>query len=369
MSASLRERIRDPVLWVDLLQLVKTVIAAVVAWLLARKVFGLQQPFLAPWAALLTVHATVYRTLARGAQQVGAVVAGVVIAFAAGSAFGVNAASIAAALLAALLVGSIRALRSESTTAAATALVVLVTGYSGDQSLLLARLLDTGIGIGVGVLVTLVVWAPLRDRSAARQVDRIDDLIGDLLCQMAAQLGRDFHAEDAATWEERTRELDDDIDRAWGVVREARESGRLNPRPRASERARASEDFGAVLERLEQATSEIRSMARSLGKTADTAEVWDPRFRDPWHQLLGRTGRAVADAKAADVAQVRAALEDLSDDLSDDDLPGPFWPVYGALIVNLRNIVDVMDVVAEAQPVVPATRAPQSGALSRLFQR
>ena len=28
----------------------------------------------------------------------------------------------------------------------------------------------------------------------------------------------------------------------------------------------------------------------------------------------------------------------------------PEWPVYGALIINLRNIIDVMDRVAEANP-------------------
>ena len=27
------------------------------------------------------------------------------------------------------------------------------------------------------------------------------------------------------------------------------------------------------------------------------------------------------------------------------------WPVYGALIINLRNIIDAMDVVAEANPI------------------
>src|SRR3954453_15432218 len=128
--AAVRERLRDPVFWTDVSQLVKTVLAAVLAWLLARDVFGLEQPFLAPWAALLTVNATVYRTLARGAQQVGATVLGVLLAFVIGNLLGVNAASLSLMLLLAMLAGSSRGLRDESTTAAATALVVLLTGYS-----------------------------------------------------------------------------------------------------------------------------------------------------------------------------------------------------------------------------------------------
>ena len=191
--AAVRERLRDPVVWGNAFLLVKAVGAAVIAWVLARSVFGLAQPFLAPWAALLTVHATVYRTFTRGLQQVAAAVLGVLLAFAAGAVFGVNAASLGVVLLVAMAAGTTRALRDESTTAAATALVVLLTGYSGDMGMLGHRLLDTVIGIAVGLLVNLLVWPPLRDRTAARQVDVIDDRLGALLSTSPARCatGRD----------------------------------------------------------------------------------------------------------------------------------------------------------------------------------
>ena len=70
----MRARLRDPVVWTDGFQLVKTVGAAVLAWVVAVSVLDLPQSFLAPWAALLTVHATIYRTFAHGMQQVTAVV-------------------------------------------------------------------------------------------------------------------------------------------------------------------------------------------------------------------------------------------------------------------------------------------------------
>ena len=80
LFASLRQRVRDPIMWTGVSQLLKTVLATVIAWVLAAGVFHLEQAYLAPWAALLTVHATVFGTLRRGVQQAGASVLGVLVA-------------------------------------------------------------------------------------------------------------------------------------------------------------------------------------------------------------------------------------------------------------------------------------------------
>lgn len=349
---ALRDRWRDPSLWTDVSQLVKTVVAAVLAWQLAVHAFSLSQSLLAPWAALLTVNATVYRTLARGLQQVGAAVLGVLLAFAAGTTLGVNAGSLGLVLLVAMLVGSARALRAESTTAAATALVVLLAGYSNEGTMLLQRLLDTGIGIGVGLLVNLVVWPPLRDRSAARHVDRIDDALGVLLTDIADGLRDGADHDDVEVWVDRSRAIDHDIDAAWAAVRWARESGRMNLRRSAQERVRAAADFESLLARLEQALAEVRSMARTVGRCGMLDVDWDPTFRSPWLDLLARTGRAVTEADPAAVGRVRSDLEATAD-------AGVARPLHGALLVNLHNVVDAMDRVADAQPVRPATRRAQ----------
>jgi hypothetical protein len=354
---SLPHRLRDPVLWTNTSQLVKTVAAAVLAWILAVHVFHIAQAFLAPWAALLTVHATVFRTLRRGVQQVGASVLGVLLAFAAGSAFGVNALSLGVALLLGLLAGSVRGLRAETTTAAATALVVLTTGYSNDGAMLVARLLDTGIGIAVGLLVNLVVWPPLRDRSAAQQVGAIDDRIGDLLTEVATALGRGCDATEADAWIARTGELDQDVDKAWSVVGQARESGRLNPRRSAAGRMRRAEGFGGILDRLEQAVAETRSMARTIRLARVAPADWDPAFRRPWLDLLRRAGAAISGADVDAVRAVRADLDAFAGALGVEALPDRFWPVSGALLVNLRNILEALEVVAGAQPLEVPTPA------------
>jgi hypothetical protein len=372
MRGHLAQRLRDPIAWADASQLAKTAGAAVVAWVLAVDVLHLSQAFMAPWAALLTVHGTVFGTVRRGAQQAGASILGVLIAFGAWSVFATGALSLAAAVLVGMLAGSLPGLRA-STTTAATAVVVLTTGYINQGGTLAARLEDTGIGIAVGLLVNLLVWPPLRDRSAARHIDVIDDRLGELLTRMAQQITEGCGPRKADDWIEQTDRLDDDVDRAWRVLEEARESGRLNPRPAVPHRMHAAQEMTPIVNGLAQAVAETRSMARTIRVAAVAPEDWHTDFREAWLELLRRAGTAVTRADAAGIRAARAELGELSDRLVGEELHGAQWPVFGALLVNLRNVLDALDAVAEAQPVaVPApsvrrerSRRPAASARAR----
>ena len=351
-NPGVKARLADPILWTDALQLVKTAAAAVIAWVLAVEVLSLPQSFLAPWAALLTVHATVYRTLARGLQQAAAALVGVLLAFAVGAAgLGVGWPSLAVVVLLGLLAGMAPPLRAESTTAAATALVVLLTGYSDDGTMLLARLADTFVGIAVGLVVNLAVWPPLRDRRAARRIDDLDDRLGALLGDMARALAEHRDDDpDPGQWVERTRELDHRIDDAWADVESARESGRLNLRSQSARRMRDARDLHDVLLNLEQAVAETRSMARTLGR-AGAPSGWREPFRDAWVAVLSGTAEALSGADAAGLERAGEELEALGERLSAvGDGPAP-RPAHGALLVNLHHIVEAMRPVAAVQPI------------------
>ncbi len=367
MFARVSDRLRDPVAWTSTSQLFKAALAAVIAWVVAVRVFGLAQGFMAPWAALLTLHATVFGTMRRGVQQAAAAVVGVLIAFLAGRLFGLNEVSLGAAVVLGLVAGSVRGLRAETTTAATTAIVVLTTGYSDNGTMLANRLLDTGIGIMVGLLVNLIVWPPLRDRAAAHAIDQIDDRLGELLSRIARELALGQGAEGTGEWIACADELDADIKQARRRVDQARESGRLNPRRAARHRIRATEDFGTLLARLEQAVSETRSMARTIQLATPVPAHWDPRFRESWLDLLEQMGAAIAHADADAIRRTRTGIAAFAKRLTPGDRQDGLWPVYGALLINLRNVADALDVVAEAQPVeVPP---PASAARARLRSR
>lgn len=344
----INERIGDPIWWNDVVQLGKTVLAAVTSWVIASSTLDLPQPFLAPWAALLVVHATVYRTFSKGAQQVAATVVAVLLATGVGEALGLTTGSIALLLVVALVLGAVPWLGVEATTIATTGLVVLTTGFESDV-LLVSRLADTGIGVGVGLLVNVIVWPPLRRRTAAQALDRIDDRIGELMVDMAHGLGDGCRDEDVTAWIDRTRDLDGDLERAWALVRQAQESARMNPR-RSARPMKDPKQWRGLLRRMEQAVAELRSLARTLASQQAHRESWGASFADPWIGMLGDAGRAAAAADPEALAVVRRRLQDLSEELRSTER-SPEWPIYGALIINLRNIVDAMGEVAEANPI------------------
>lgn len=348
MPTSWSVRLHDPIWWNDLVQLAKTALAAVVAWVIAAHVLDLTQPFLAPWAALLVVHATVYRTFSRGLRQVAATVIAVVLATSIGEVMGLSTGSLTLLLVLGLVIGTVPWFGTEATTIATTGLIVLTTGFS-DDALLVSRLLDTGIGIAVGLAVNLIVWPPLRRRTAEVAMDRIDDEIGALLIAMSDGLRQDCTPEDVTEWINRSRDLDGEVDTAWALVRQAQESARWNPR-RSARPVRDPREWKGLLRRLEQAIAEIRSMARTLGGEHARRSTWGEAFAEPWIDMLGDAGRAAAQADSSAIRAVRARLETLTEDLRATER-SPGWPIYGALIINLRNIVDAMDEVATANPL------------------
>lgn len=357
-------KLRDPVAWTTLIQVGKTVVACVLAWVVAVSVFSLPQAFLAPWSALLVVHSTVYRTFSEGAQQVVASVVGVFLAWAIGNVLGLDAVSLTVLVLVALLLGFLPWVPLDGTSVAATGVIVLAIGGADDHAMLLFRFVDTAVGIVVGLAVNLVVWPPLRDLSAARALDAVDTEVGMLLRDIASELRDVCQEENVQDWVDRTRDIDARLDRAWSLARQAHESARFNPRRRARA-VREAAQYRELLHRTEQAVAEIRSMARTIGHSITNVTEWEPEFHERWIGILETAGEAIIEAEGERLADQRQQLLGLADDLSTDRLSGLHWSEYGGLILNLRNIASAMDRVAGSRQVTPETRNTPSSPLLR----
>jgi uncharacterized membrane protein YccC len=290
------------------------------------------------------VQATVYRTFSTGVRQVAGTVAGVLIAWTVGTTLGIGPLPIAVAVGLGLVFGALPWLGSDLTSAT-TALIVLTAGSSTQGVLLVDRLADTAIGVGVGLLVNLLVWPPLQRRSTVAAIDQIDDKVGDLLVDMAAGLEQGEVADQVHGWIERTRELDDELDQAWALVRQARESARINLR-RSARGLRDPHEWNRLLLRLEQGVAESRSLARTIALGTDGV---DPSFRLRWTVALREAGEAIQEADAERLETVRETIRALAD-------VGPSeradrWPVEGAALINLRNITESFAMVTEANPL------------------
>jgi uncharacterized membrane protein YccC len=288
-------------------------------------------------------------------------VLGVVVAWAVGNAMGIDPLAVAVALTLGLVLGSIPWFAGEATTIAATALIVLTTGFSDNDFVLLSRLADTAIGIAVGLLVNLTVWPPLRRRTAISAMDALDDKIGQLLIDMGDGLARGYTAQDVEEWVDRSRSLDEDLDDAWSYVRQARESARMNPRRSAGE-LKDPRQWMDLLRRMEQALAETRSMARTLAHALAADHAGDAEFRQGYIAVLHEGGAGIVRAEVHRIRTGRARLDGLVDLINEQSPISRLWPVYGGLIINLRNILDSMDEVAGAnpleQPPLPFRRRP-----------
>jgi hypothetical protein len=93
-----------------------------------------------------------------------------------------------------------------------------------------ARIAETLIGAGVGILVNVVFPPALRSRSAGEAVEEVAVRTADLLMRAARELPHRPSRETALRWLQEARELARYVDAADRAVLDLRDSRRLNPR-------------------------------------------------------------------------------------------------------------------------------------------
>lgn len=351
----------------DLIQIAKSVVAATAAWFVSTTVLGSPMPFLAPWTALLTVHATAYRSLSRGAQTTVASTAGVAMSFVIGYFLGVTVWTFALAILVGLVVSRISWLRDEGVAIATTAIFILGGGFEQQAPFLDDRLLEVALGVTIGIIVNLSFLPPLRDRQASRYVDSMNRRMGEVMISMADELTSSWDTDRADAWVSETVAIDDELDSAWQTVRFARESRRLNPRhhsplPRRhwkNQREGAGQRAGYedILTRLGEGISHLRHLARTLRESSYSDSAWDDKFRSQWVAIVRDAGSSIKDPDA-EVESIYDRLDALSRRFADGTAAaGELWPVYGSLITSVRHITIIVDDVSSARQAREADKS------------
>ncbi|MGD9483876.1 aromatic acid exporter family protein [Streptomyces sp. TRM70308] len=259
----------------------KSTLAAVIAWAIASQLLHAQSPAFAPFSAVLMMQVTVYQSVVQALRYVGAVVAGVALQGVLGFLAGPDLMTFALVALVALTIGRWRPLGTQGSqvaTAAFFAFSSYITAAStADRLTALGQIIVLVlVGCGVGVAVNLLVFPPMRYRSAEYGVRNLARSVCDLLSDVypALREERELDEERTGRWRRRATALSGTVTQAYSAVETARESLWYNPR-RLLHRHRAKETFSgyqAVVEALERVCSQLVSLTRSLDQWHDREE-------------------------------------------------------------------------------------------------
>jgi hypothetical protein len=345
------------------LRTMKVALATVLAYVVADVIMDAGPPVVAALTALLVVQANPYQAVKSGWQRIGSVVAGVLVAVLLLGVVGLTWWSLGITVLAGLVVAHVLHLGPHSVEVPISAMLVLTVGSQTDAGV--ARVYETLIGAGIGVLVSLV--AP------RTYVQPAGDAIGDLAAQISSLL-REVAADVEEAWTrervdvalQKARQLEAAVVQARSALARAEESLLLNPRGRNA--AHVPHALRSALTALEYSAINVRVVCRSLVDRVDGVppqELPPPRVARPLARLLDAAADAVAAfgaVVATDVAgptpndgELRHALRRAasrrnaaSAALAVDPRRQPdIWRVHGALLAHIDRLLTEIDPDAE----------------------
>ncbi|MCS0604858.1 hypothetical protein NX794_27120 [Streptomyces sp. LP11] len=341
-------------------QAAKGALAAWVAWAVAGWWLHAPVAFVAPWVALVLVESTVYRSIAHGLQQLGAIAAGTVLATAVGLLLHSAVGAMVLVLPLVMLLGQWSRLGSQGVYAATGALFVL-TGGPVTVATSAARLGEALFGAVVGITINALVRPPvyLRDSRAVLRdaTEEAYDILRDVADGLA---GGRWDPEEAGSWHDRALRLHQRVQEAHSAVAWGRESLRANPRLRRGKVAPAGKEYDDAVVVLDYAavhTAGVTRTVRAIAAEDGTAGLSDVRLARRYADFLRQTAHALRlyshsrfddereDELRTAVTELRESLGGLRRDLvrSRTDDPDEL-ATYGALLAQAHRLTDQLAV-------------------------
>jgi uncharacterized membrane protein YgaE (UPF0421/DUF939 family) len=335
-------------------RVLKTALAAGLAWQLGQLLLGIPNPYLAPLAAVLVMQITIAESVTAAGQRLFGVIVGVIIALAFSSRLGVSAGSIALLVLVALAVGTRLRLGPQGVSqVAVSALLVMVVAVEPRVGFALDRVAETIVGAIVGLAVNALL-APPSHLPAVRTATRaLADELAAVLDQLAAAVASGLAAATAAALE-RARAAAPLVAAADAARERAETSQRFNLFGR---RERATLDrYVARIRSLDRAAIQVRGIARTLSDASGTAPA-APAWLAP---------TALGSALAAAIHATSDVVRRSSDALSTSALPQSTADLESAAAAADRMRRAVVDVAASSHAMQPVDWLPLGAVLTDL---
>ena len=335
IPASIRAAKRAP-----LLQVVKSAAATIAAWLLAGWIVPGQLPVFAAIAALLVVQPSINQSLSKALERSIGVIAGVVIALILGLLLGSPGWIVLVAIVVAMVVAWVfRATPGTGNQVAISAMLVLALGSSSPEYAL-ARIVETLIGVAIGIVVNAVIVPPVLVEPARRDIGMLGAELAASLDRLAAALPQ--RQSPAALHELllTARLLRPMRDAAEASIVAGEESLTLNPR-RSRHRDELAE-MRQLLDRLSPVVTQVVGMTRAYFDHYDDAIADEPTVPAISEQLR-RAGHDVRLlVQLAEVSPDAEALTSVIPALTAPLVVRPpasdHWILIGSLLEDLRRI-------------------------------
>jgi uncharacterized membrane protein YgaE (UPF0421/DUF939 family) len=341
-----------------LLQIAKGAAAAVIAWQVAQVALQSEQPFLAPLAALIAVEATVYQSLRTTAQNVTAVLAGVLLAFLTARTLGVEWYSLGLVLVVALGLARWQRLGGSGLQVPTTALLAMTIAGGVQDTKLEARVIETLVGALIGAAINMLILPPVHLRDGRESVASTARGVSRLLSSIAEGIRSEWSREDAQEWLERARQLDARVRDARSASERGRESMRFNLRATPDA---LPVDIGSV-DRAVNSLEHVAVQCRSIAATLLDAVVGD-HTRRPTDGFLRLYAEILDEAAAAfaavgddicgadEIQNVRRAVRsggdkwrDLRTQIQNADVrQNNSFPSYGSLLLDAERTLDELE--------------------------
>jgi uncharacterized membrane protein YgaE (UPF0421/DUF939 family) len=276
---------------VPLLQVVKTSVATVLAWIVAVLLLPSELPIFAAIAALLVVQPSVNQSFGKAVERSVGVIAGVVIATLI-SLFASNQAwVILLAIVVSIFFGWVfRLTPGSANQIPISAMLVLALGAT-TPGYAVDRILETLIGAALGVIINILIVPPVVLAPAVRDVGLLASELEASLERLAAALTTPQTRQQLDGLMIQARLLRPMRDAAEASVRQGEESLTLNPR-QSAHRTRLANTH-QLLNRLSPMVTRVLGMTRALHDHFDDSLVEEPSI----HSIAGELRRAAHDLR------------------------------------------------------------------------
>lgn len=246
----------------SILQLLKAAAAAILTWFVCLLIFPGQLPIFGAIAALIVMQDSVDQSLTKGIERVVGVLLGVSVALGAGVVFGPQAWLFIAAIIVAMCVGWVLRMSPTSTNQVAISALLMIALGGLQLGYGFERLIETAIGAAVGVALNAVVVAPVRISPVRIAINELSEHAAAVLRRIADSLAEPRDRAWLAEMHASARALQAERVQVNGLLRQARESLRLNPRGGRYRQTLAEDD--ALFQRIQPITQQILGMSRAI---------------------------------------------------------------------------------------------------------